>query len=295
MSKKSNVENCPKFEDSDLSLRFIRLAAEELRRKGILSLTRQAQVLSEWSLHNARNLETDPFCLTKQRWSEFVKREDGYRTVEPGLTKVAWYWLFSEYHATVEPVYQSVIADVGVPNMVVPSLHSLISPDVAKMDVTRLQRLSGNYRLYRPHYLDPDKIMEMTMACGEQGDISRFHIDMSYDDETGSEVSERVDGYALPYGDSVLFQGALRGVGAPFIFVLTRFQTVAAGREVRRGEGTLLVGSNGGLPSSYPILMRRVEALEEPRVVTTTALKKEKGGAEVLEILSGRGLVSWRR
>ena len=238
--------------------------------------------------------------MNKQRWSLFLKGndKDNYYTSEPDLLHVCWDWLFTEYRGVIEPIYRCMDFDQeAVRNVVVPTLHNLLNPSNSKIDVERLDRLKGTYALYRPHHLDPTKAMVMSMTCGMADDVSRFVLSMCYEDEDGDRVHERVQGFALPCGDSVLFQGALERphrqaahgelftrLGVPFIFVLTNFFAVA-GEPIRVADGALLVGSNGGLPTTYRMVMRRAKDAIEPKVVAYNDLRLEAGMADIVSTL----------
>ncbi len=260
-----------------------------------MSLAEQSRQLVVWGRENAERLGTRPFSLDRQRWTDFANRTDGYVTNEPDLPRVAWHWFFEVHPHAIERAWLTAPeAYPDIPNPLVPTLHAFLSPKEREPNLARLHDLQGHFAVYRPCFIDTDHIMVMAMECGVGGDISRFSIDMSFLNEDGEEQNEHVEGYALPYQDSLLFQGRLVEAAAPFIFVLSGFPVDPKTGKISKGDGTLLVAAGGTLSSAYPVTIRRTAKKIEPRTYDSEAFVRAVPAHKGILNVMGRGMVDWR-
>ncbi|WP_288806323.1 hypothetical protein [uncultured Novosphingobium sp.] len=285
----------PPFDGSPRSIAIIKRAAKEVQSRKVMSFTKQADELAEWAQENAKDFDARAFTMSKQRWTEFVNRSDGYKTVEPDLLPLAWRWFFEVHRFAIEPLWLTMpIESPAIPNPLVPTLHAYLSPDEPDVNLARLKLLEGDYVAYRPDFNDPEQIMATAMKCGVEGDISRFSIAMKYVNDDGEDTDETVDGFIIPYQDSVLFQGWMVEAASPFIFVLSGFPKQPKTRKISGAQGTLLVGAGGTLSSAYPILIRRVEEAVEPCVYDPESLKATVHAHKSILQFMTRGVVGWR-
>lgn len=284
----------PPFDGSPRSIAIIKRAAKEMQARKIMPLAEQARKFREWANDNAEGLSARTFTLDKQRWTDFANRDVTYVTNEPDLPRLAWHWFFKVHPDVIAKLWLTAPLETpAIPNPLVPTLHSYLSPKSAEVNLSRLESLTGDYVVYRPYFLDPDQTMAMAMKCGVGDDISRFKIDMAYINEDGEPTTEKVVGFAIPYQDSVLFQGWMVEAASPFIFVLSGFPTQGDGK-VSMSQGTLLVGAGGTLSSAYPIIIRRVEKAVKPCVYDPESLKaKVHAHKSILQFMT-RGIVGWR-
>lgn len=285
----------PPFDGSPRSISIIKRAAKEMQTRKIMPLAEQARKFCEWANDNAEGLNARTFTLDKQRWTDFANRPVAYVTNEPDLPRLAWHWFFTVHPDVIAKLWlTSPLETPAIPNPLVPTLHSYLSPDEPEVNLARLKLLEGDYVAYRPHFIEPDQIMATAMKCGVDGDISRFRIAMKYVNDDGEDTDENVDGFIIPYQDSVLFQGWMIEAASPFIFVLSGFPKQPKTGKISRAEGTLLVGAGGTLSSAYPILIRRVEEAVTPCVYDSASLKaKVHAHKSILQFMT-RGVVGWR-
>lgn len=284
----------PLFDGTPRTIGVIKAAVKKLQPT--VSLTRQASEFKGWADENAARLNARTFGkLDKQRWTDFVNRPVSYVTNEPDLPRLAWHWLFARYpHAIEEAWLTAPNAYPSIPNPVVPTLHAFLSPKEKKLNLARLNDLEGDYAAYRPSFVDTSEIMVMAMRCGIDGDISRFAITVQFISEDGEDSTEHVEGFALPYQGSVLFQGRLIETAAPFIFILSRFPVDNKTGKTSWSEGTLLVGADGTMSSAYPITIRRVAKEVTPRTYDVESFKKEVPAQKAILKFFERGIVGWR-
>lgn len=286
----------PRYVLNDQTIRIIKLVAKHLKEANIASYTRQANRIHEYGIDpEIRSwLGLDAFSLSQKRWTEFV---GGERKSVPGsadAAKVAWYWLFENYPDQMQAEMQNQGFENRLPNPVAPALHEMLSSG-ARFDTVALSKFQGHYAVYRPHYLDPGQVMVMNMTCGMNGDPSRFEILMTYPRPGWDEpAEEEVEGYIIPYQSCVLFQGMIRQTKAPFIFILANLPTGPDGLSYERGEGTLLVGASGALPSAYPIAIWRTNQPIVQRVATPAELSDSVAYWSDLQPILSRGIVPWR-
>lgn len=284
----------PPFDGSPRSIAIIKRAAKEMQQRKILSLTKQAQELSAWSWQNGARFEARPFRMDKQRWSKFVKEGAEYTTAEPDLLPLAWNWLFEKHRFAIEALWRTIPMDAPViSNPLVPTLHAYLSPDAAEINLQRLRLLEGSYAAYRPDFNNVDRIMVNAMDCGVDNDISRFQMTMNYINADGEDTTEHVNGFIIPYQDSVLFQGWMVEACSPFIFILFGFPTQPKTGKISKSEGVLLVGAGGTPPSAFPITIRRTQNVT-PGVYDKEDFKKAvPAHNEILPVMA-RGVVGWR-
>lgn len=285
----------PPYDGSQRASGVIKRAAKEVQQRKIMSLAEQARKFQSWADENAAGLKARSFNLDKQRWTEFANRPVSYLTDEPDLPRLAWHWFFTVHPDVIEKLWLTApLENPSIPNALVPTLHSYLSPEEPEVNLARLKLLEGHYVAYRPDFNDPDQIMATAMECGVDGDISRFKIAMAYVNDDGEDTDETVDGFIIPYQDSVLFQGWMVEAASPFIFVLSGFPKQPKTRKISRAEGTLLVGAGGTLSSAYPILIRRVEETATPCVYDVESLKAKVPAHKTILQFMNRGIVQWR-
>lgn len=260
-----------------------------------MSLAEQSRQLERWGRENAVRLSARPFLLDRQRWTDFANRTDGYVTNEPDLPRVAWHWFFEVHPYAIEKIWLTAPdAFPDIPNPLVPTLHNYLSPKAAAPNLERLRDFQGHFAVYRPSFLDPEEIMVMAMECGLGGDLSRFAAVMKFINDDGKPRTEHVEGFALPYQDSVLFQGWLVEAAAPFIFILSGFPVDTETGKISKGDGTLLVGAGGTMSSAYPITVRRVAEPVEPRTYDIESFRQSVTAHKSIINFMARGMVGWR-
>ncbi len=280
----------PPYDDAPRTIGIIKTAAKNLQRS--LSLSKQAEQFRKWAEKNAARLNARAFPLDKQRWTDFANRPVSYVTNEPDLPRLAWHWFFEVHrHAIEETWLTAPRASPEIRNALIPTLHAHLSPKEASPNLARLHDLAGHYAVYRPSFIHTEDIMVMAMECGIDGDISRFGIVMHFTNDDGEERTEHVDGFALPYQDSILFQGWLREAASPFIFVLSHFPVDTKTGKISKGDGTLLVGAGGSLSSAFPITMRRASKLVHPETLEVEAFKKTVTAHKAILKFIGRGVL----
>ncbi|MCW2368828.1 hypothetical protein M2334_001027 [Sphingobium sp. B11D3D] len=284
----------PPFDGTPRTIGVIKSAAKKLQQT--LSLTAQASDFKGWADENAARLNAQTFeKLDKQRWTDFVNRPVSYVTREPDLPRLAWHWLFEEHPHAIEGVWLTAPdAYPSIPNPIVPTLHAFLSPKEKELNLARLNDLEGHYAAYRPSFVNTADVMVMAMQCGIDGDISRFAITMKFVSEDGEDSTEHVEGFALPYQGSVLFQGRLIETAAPFIFILSRFPVDNKTGKTSWSEGTLLVGADGTMSSAYPITIRRAAKEVTPQTYDVESFKKAIPAHKTILKLLKRGVVGWR-
>lgn len=132
-------------------------------------------------------------------------------------------------------------------------------------DKRRLERLGGYYAAYRPFFLNPAETMVMSLRCGIDDDLSRFELGMSYVNEAGLVRRDIVGGRIIPYEQSFLFMGNILGNIAPVVIVITK--TPLNDGKYDRGEGVMMVGSQGMFPTAGALAIHRVDAPVVERVI----------------------------
>lgn len=272
--------------------------ADHLEDIGLASFPVQAAGIQELGedAETQKLLMTSRFSLDRQKWWRFVKSGNNRMTAgrNHDVPLVAWHWFHLKFPKEFARFKQTDLPDYRPPNEVAPILHQWLLPDES-FDQDQLVMLSGRYAAYRPHFLDPDKIMTMEMVCGVEDDLTRFKITISYPrPERADDAKETVEGYMLPYGERVLFQGKIVATNAPFIFILSGFPKDSTGDAFEHAEGALLVGASGTLPSAYPMVIRRADFPVTSGVSTRKEFRAKVPNYKDIESIFQRGLVAWR-
>ena len=290
----STSKATPPYDGSPRSISILKAAAIELQPS--ISLAAQAVELDRWSKDNAARWPgTYPVSLDRKKWHRFVTREATYTSKERDLPKLAWTWFFETYPHAIVPLLQTMPDHhPKIGNAVASALHGFLSPSQKSIDVKALELLAGEYIVFRPSFLNHDDVMVMKMACGIDGDPSRFTIVMTFQNEDDERSSEHVEGFAVPYQDCILFQGRLIETGSPFIFVMANFPIDPKTGKYARADGTLVVGASGTLSSAYPITMRRSSKPLEPDTLSPERFQTEIRTHKEIAKFFNRGTVSWR-
>ena len=160
----------------------------------------------------------------------------------------------------------------------------------ASYDKRRLDWLAGCYAAYRPYFRDPAKTMVMSLRCGVDADVSKFELGMSYVGDTGLLRRDSVEGRIIPYEQSFLFLGNIAGNIAPVIFILSR--TPLAHGKYERGEGVMLVGAQGMLPTASALAIYRKDELPDERIIAEDA-NADLPEWESVQAILRRGVVNW--
>jgi len=289
----------PPFDGTPRSIMVLKKAAKILQASGT-PLAEQARQLEPWIKDNATrfdadHLASDDFQLDRDRWTKVANRPVSYSTKDLDIPRLAWHWFFENHrHAIVKPWLTEPDAYPDIPNPLVPTLHTYLSPKEPEPNLTRLHHLEGHYAVYRPSFIDTDEIMVMAMQCGVDGDLSRFQAAMSFINDDGEPHDEHVGGFALPYQDSILFQGWLVEAAAPFVFILSGFPVDTKTGKILKGDGTLLVGAGGAMSSAYPITIRRVAKPIAPCTYDLESFQKTVPAHKAILSVMARGRVGWR-
>lgn len=272
--------------------------ARHLEATGLASFPKQAAGIEKLGKDAATQklLMTSRFNLDRQKWWRFVKSGSNRMTAgrNHDVPLVAWHWFHQKFPKEIARFKQTDLPDYRPPNDVAPILHQWLLPDET-FDERRLNLLSGRYAAYRPHFLDPEKIMTMEMVCGVEGDLTRFTLKIRYPRPERADIAnETVEGYMLPYGERVLFQGKIVATNAPFIFILAGFPMDSTGHAFEHAEGALLVGASGTLPSAYPMVIWRADLPVTSGVATRDEFRANVPNHAHIESIFQRGLVAWR-
>lgn len=284
----------PRYDSTPRAISILKAAAKALQP--YVSLAAQAEQIEAWSRENASRWDgVYAVSLDRKKWHRFVARDATYASKERDLPFLAWNWFFENHRHAIEPVWHTTPAhQLVVRNPVASALHSFLSPEHVALDLAALEKLKGEYAVYRPSFVNLDDIMTMAMTCGIDDDPSRFEIAMAFFNDDHEAATEHVEGFAVPYQDCILFQGRLRETGAPFIFVMSSFPIDPKSGGYSRGDGTLLVGARGALSSAYPVTMRRTTNAIIPQTYEPERFKAEvRSHKEIMRFLS-RGVVGWR-
>lgn len=282
----------PDYHYSKRTAAALRLAMRYYKQAGV-SETEQRRMLNDYILKNKDKFPDAPFEYNKNQTNDFINGKSIpiprqlflnalWNTLveggQPELLERAWGDSDEAKEIDVEllPKY----------------LHAFISGTGSPLDERFLTSLKGRYIVYRPFFLDPERIMVLDMTCGVDDD-ARFSIEMAWPFK-GKKVDERVDGYMVPYTGNCLFMGMIHDAGSPFIFILTDFPK--RGKAVSEGTGVVLVGAEGTTPSAYPIHMARVADDDEVIIGTFTKedlLKVDSAFEDIIPIME-RGFTKWR-
>lgn len=282
----------PPFARSERTIVIIKQAAKALQP--LLSYRAQSKELEDYSAANAARLGLRRFRMSAQKWNEFVTKGPEYTTKEPDLLETAWHWLFEKHRPQIEALHLTTPTGVAVArNAIVAALAEFYTPG-KPVNADRLAQLKGRYAVYRPSFVDPEEIMIMPMECGLGDDPSGFTMTAKYWSDEGDELEEQIDGYAVPYGECILFIGRLVKARSPFIFILSGLAHDPASGGFSRGDGTLLVGARGSMSSAFPIAVRRTEREVIPRTLSKVAFQEEVKGHRSIEAEMRRGIVPWR-
>lgn len=157
-------------------------------------------------------------------------------------------------------------------------------------DVSTIKKMVGTYVAYRPHFLDNNNLMVMTLECGSKIHASVFSLKMRYKSQLGIYVTENVEGSIIPYDGNALFLGKIEGTGAPFIFIMSRLSK--SNGVIAHAQGAVIVGSSGSLPTASAMLIVRNEAPPEPRLLLRSEAEALPNWNHINQVLS-RGSVSW--
>lgn len=288
----------PHFDDSLESKQIVKLASIALLESR--SYADQAYELTTWSrLNNSRWPGALAVSLDRKNWHRFVTSAAKYKPKQKSLAMLAWHWLFEMHPKAITPLWRNANGDQSsVPNVLVPALHSFMSQDGKPINTEMLGFLRGDYAVYRPSYMNVENIMLMAMTCGVDNDLSRFEIAMTASSDENAKA-EYVEGFAIPYRECILFQGHIKKIGAPFIFIMSGLPLNTDGDGYDRGDGTLLVGASGTLSSAYPITMRRSNGKAAVAALTPEQFEarfpsSEKFIHKEITDFFRRGVVGWR-
>lgn len=273
----------PKFGDTAYQQRLINLAVASL---GF------AQEALAAALDDLRGRETYRFKLhdkiKQQDVSEALRLSKQPRHVE--IRRGLWVYLHQEFPDLIADLDDYIVC--GHSNPVSVWIHrQLYGENVVKLDEKSLISLEGLYKIYRRCFNNPDELIVSRLECGVDGNPGIFRL-RSFD--TGNNDIQEATGSIIPYKNSLLFQGSLKGHGGPFIFYFSRVSRDGLGR-VHKGAGVLLAGSEGYNSSAFPVFMARSTDDFDSLPVNLSRLESEnlKDYHEIQMLLS-RGFVDWR-
>lgn len=289
-----NLESAPEFRNSHTDIEAIRGAARHLESVEKIAFAFQASEIQKFgnSEEVKAALRISNFSLDRQRWWEFARMGSTKKRVGRNLDAlpVAWLWLHAVFPNVFERFACSTEPSLLTRNPIAAAYHEWLTPNQPFMD-SQLDLLAGRYTAFRPHFLDPDKIMAMTLTCGIESDSSRFVLQMTYPRPGWKkQVNESVEGFMVPYHDCILFQGTIGKPRAPFIFILTDLRPGPDGH-YERGEGALLVGAGGTLPNSAPMAIWRTELEVKPHVKPKATIGSSLDYWRYIEAIFERGVV----
>lgn len=288
----------PPFVAEAESIEAVRQAAKQIKELRLESYALQSREIEKFGRNadNVQRLGTAGFSLAPQRWTDFVNSEDGRLSVggSPLATKVAWYRFFSTFPTVIGPIVDRMGIRHRDRNPIVSVFHEWLAPG-DPYPARWLEKLAGRYAVYRPHFLDPSKIIVMELRCGVENDWSRFEINLSYPRPGKTDpIGETIEGFIIPYEQCALFQGKIKDADTPFIFILSNFIRNVEGRSFEHAEGAVLVGASGTLPSAYPMMIWRAQDPVKCRVAERAQLQGELTNWDEIDRVLRRGMVTWR-
>jgi len=283
----------PPFSGSPRQLDVLKSAISKLRTDYRLSQETVAEKLSAYVEATRSSRKWHVQKIDQRLISKFLGRGLG-RPKHPDIYEAMWEWLSSDYDELLKECDLANPRTVTLQNPIVAAIHGQLSPGRPLL-AERLNQLQGRYLTYRRFFLDPERVMVAELHCGGEHDPTAFRMEMKYPGVGGQEPVDTVDGYMIPYEHGVLFQGRFAEMKGPFVVAVSNLTIDAGTNRYSRGEGAVLAGACGELPSAYGLLILRTELALPPGVYETSLLQEDRVLWSLLEPMLNRGFVSWHR
>ena len=232
--------------------------------------------------------------IDQQLISKFLKPEGLGQTIFPDIYEAMWHWLSADFGELQKECDLANPRTLEARNAIVAAIHDQLSPG-RPLVAERINQLQGRYLTYRRFFLDPERVMVAELHCGGEHDPTEFRMEMKYPGVGGQEPVDTVDGYMIPYEHGVLFQGRFAEMKGPFVAAVSNLTIDAGTNRYSRGEGAVLAGACGELPSAYGLLILRTDLALIPGVYETSLLQEDRVLWSLLEPMLNRGFVSWHR
>jgi len=270
----------PEFADTPTIRATIKHASAALKKNKV------SQVMQK------NGLERFGVTVSEDVMSDFLNKNTTPKA--PDFLSAFWRFLQKDYPSVLEKAWEEALAlELSVSGLLAIGIHNFLSP-AKEFDAEKLNFLEGEYSAYRPFFLEDDKIMVSSMTCGVGGDLSKFQMKMAYSGTDGLDHDEIVEGFIIPYQQSVLFFGIIEETKAPFIFILVDFPVDGKTKKAFSGSGALLVGAGGTTPSGYPITIRRARTDVEIGVVTEAEFREKTPSPSLILSVLQRGITRWQ-